>query len=185
MVATEGGEAILEGRASRDRGRGGRDQLTDRLEPASPDPALADAFQSTHLEQAEPICLLERAFQATFVADLGEVEERAGHGGDRNPVARRPFVRLNRGSVEVDVVAPGPAMGRCHLHGAACTDETPECRCAAMTQQRSFSTAKYGGKPSASQRNVAVPNGIDAAMQDVQTTRLDPLVDCATSQAKG
>ena len=91
--AAEGWKRSSSGERSGSTARASASRRPDRLQGAAPVTALADPLDLAQSQQLEPVRLLPGRLQPLEVDDFGVVEERAGDGGDRNPVAFGPDPR--------------------------------------------------------------------------------------------
>jgi hypothetical protein len=120
----------------------------------------------------------DRPLDLARLEDGREVEQGAGHGGDGNPsfdcdlVFRQPHV------VEPSRFAGPYATRRRHLdEGALGSPETPEPSGGPVTEHRPGAASQHGRDPLALDRGRSVADGIDAPIQRVEATALDPVPD--------
>jgi hypothetical protein len=55
-----------------------------------------DPLDRPRVEQTEHLGLVDRLGEAALAEHIGEVDERPGHGGDRNPVDEAPVLRVDQ-----------------------------------------------------------------------------------------
>ncbi len=157
------------------------EQGAQRPEPA---PAGAVGHDSPHrgdVEDLQAVGGLPHALQAGAVEDLREVEERAGHGGDREAVARRDVVGRQRRPMDPQPLRPAPAAGHRDLQPLA-APHVPQGAGAVMAQRRAGTGGEDGGVIPAVPRQARMADRVDAAKDGVQPPLPDPRVDPATRQ---
>jgi hypothetical protein len=184
VVMTKGEKARLE------RGAGwlgharGVDQAANRTKSVASAPSGADALQVSQLDQAEPVCLLEGPLEPVLVDDLGEVEERAGDGRNRDPIEENSILAGDPALANGDASPlPSPRSGdfdAASRHSA----EPPERRCTPVAEDRAVATGQDGRHQPSSRRHVAMAEHIDAVVQAVEATRFDAACDRAPPESR-
>jgi hypothetical protein len=133
----------------------------------------------------QPICLREGAPQDAFVYDFGEVEKGPRDGGNRDPVDHRSIFLVDSAFVQGDARST-PASDSRNVHvGLARLRDAPQCRGAAMTQERSAAAGKDSAEPFSALGHSRLAQGKHLAMQREETPGFDTTSDRSGAEASG
>ena len=122
---------------------------------------------------------LEQLLEAAFVDKRRLVEEHAGDGGDRDPLAKGAVgVGQGAGAVQANRrAARARARGRDVDRDRLGQGKAPEPHGGVVTQQRPGSASEHGSKALPVKREIGVPDGVDAVVEAVQVTGGDKSLD--------
>ena len=144
-------------------------------------------YQRTDTERVgepELLGLPHRAAHLVTLNDSTEVEERAGHGRDRDAVVSGDFVDGEVGPMSTYAGARSPASRDGDLNPASAPD-APQRGCRVVAQHRARSARQHCGHPkSAPGEEAAAHDGVDAAVHAGQPTDPHPVIDRVGSKAK-
>lgn len=148
-------------------------------------PPGADTFQHSKLDHAEPVRLLEGPLELTLVGDLGEVEERAGDGrnretGDDSPIlpGDSALVYGNAGPL------PSPRRRDFNRRPPRHCAETPKRCCASVAENCADAAGQHGRHQLSTRGHVAIAKRIDTAMQAVEAACFDAARNRATPEPR-
>src|SRR4051812_40314580 len=99
----------------------------ERLDAPAARASRNESVDRAQVEEPQPLRLVDGALELPAGHDLGEVEERAGHAGDRDAVEDRALGRIEvPHAVNVDASAPSQVAGRADIdNGTGRPMQTP------------------------------------------------------------
>lgn len=184
LFLTEHDEAVLQWRAGRHRLPGSRDQTLHWPQGAAPGVTGTDVLDRADLEQAQPVRLLKGALVGLLVDDLGQVEEGASNGGDRDSVYYGTVAWVYPAPMDDHAVFTSAAVGQ-DFDRRAGANQSPKGGGTAVAQQRTVTACKYGRQPVASHGQPSVANGVDTLMEQVEAAVLYPALNGPTGETRG
>lgn len=187
MLATECGEAILERRAGYFRGASFAEEPPDWFQCTAAVTTLTDLLDCLQLEKVQSVGLLPSGLKACEADEFRQVEERAGHGAHGYPSLEDSILRMEPTAMNPDSLSPvnalAPGRGGYVHNRARLPGKAPECRRAAVAEQRSLAIRQNCRKPSPLEAQMWVTDGIDAAMHNSQASICKSALELRWSEA--
>jgi hypothetical protein len=147
---------------------------------------LEESRQREWIRGATRLRLVDRVGEASAVDHRREVEDRPGNGSHRDAVAAADLVGGERRAVPGD--ARLPAVIRAHRHvgtAAAIGGDSPQRRGGSVTQHGILPTCQHGRHPSSTAGQRAMSDRIHAAVEQVEATAGEAVLDRAAAEAEG
>src|SRR3954454_2683896 len=112
-----------------------------------------------------------------------QVDKQARHGGDRNAfVGGDVLPREMVAAMRTHGQRYAPARRDNDIDkGGVIAPQLPENRGREVTERGPFARGEYSGEESGFERELAVPDGVHAAMHAMKDTARDALADCAAA----
>jgi hypothetical protein len=127
--------------------------------------ALTDALDGAQLQKVQTVGFLPGGFQALEADEFSHIEERASHGGHRDPSANGPILVMELAAMNPEPLSATNTLtagSRSHVDGPRPRlGETPKRGSAAVAEQRSLTVGQHGRKPSSLLAQSRVAYGVD------------------------
>ncbi len=152
--------------------------------PSAPGP---ERVELRAIDAFQPLGGLEREAEALRTGNLGVVEHGPLDRRHGDPIHERPVGVVDRARrVAADAARPPPSPPWHHdIDGARRRrPELPKRRCGPVAEQRPWPGCEHGGHPTPAQTQPRVADGIHAAMDPMQPSRLRPSADRARAVAE-
>jgi hypothetical protein len=150
----------------------------DRRRAGASRVAVDEVLERGRAAEPERLRALARAGELVLVEDAGEVQERAGWGGDRDALVLVALVLRQHPTPRAQSRALSQLPRRLDLDVAPITlEHAPEGSRAAAPQSGPLAAGQDAGHPDRVARQSPMAHGIDAAVERQQATALKAVVD--------